>query len=68
MKQVVLSYPNQQTQEILLLGVPRVGEHIRLQNGVGLSSRSLAVIGVQWVESPERGSGPSVLVFVQESK
>lgn len=60
---MTLSFPDHQTQDIVLLGVPRVGEKVRLRNGT--YARSLVVLDVLWIEGARRGEEPSVLVFVQ---
>lgn len=64
MIQVVISYPNGQQQEVLLAGVPRVGEFVRLQNGPG-SSPSYEVIHVLWVEGKGQAPEPFVTLVVR---
>jgi hypothetical protein len=61
MIQIEIVYPNGQRQDVLLAGVPRVGEHIRLRNGPG-QSPSYVVEHVLWIEgAPE----PDVVVAVR---
>lgn len=60
---VVLSYENGQRQDVLLAGVPRVGEHIRL-TGTQPNAPSLVVEQVLWMEAPTRNE-PTVLVVVR---
>lgn len=62
---VMLLYPNGQRQDVLLAGVPRTGEHIRLDNGP--SSLSLVVEHVMWVEGHGRSPEPEVIVSVREA-
>ena len=59
---VTLSHPNGQRQEVLLAGVPRKGDHIRLTNGV---SPSLEVLHVLWLQGTISSPEPDVIVVVQ---
>ena len=61
---VTLSFPNGRTREVLLAGVPREGETIRLANGV--EAPSLIVEHVLWNEGSDRGEEPTVLVVVRQ--
>jgi len=60
---VTLAWPSGERREILLAGVPRIGDHIRLRNGPG--DQPLAVEMVMWSESPGRGREPGVIVAVR---
>jgi len=60
---VTLSYPNGQRREVLLAGVPRTNEHIRLVNGVP-SDPSLVVDQVLWMEREGDQPEPTVLIIV----
>jgi hypothetical protein len=59
---VTLSYPNGQRRKVLLAGVPREGEHIRLENGAG--EPSLVVDQVLWMEQEDDQPEPIVLIMV----
>ena len=59
---VTLSFPNRQQREVLLAGIPRVGEHVRLGNGA--SESSLLVEQVVYLEA-RNGEAPQVLVIVK---
>jgi hypothetical protein len=59
---VTLSYPNGQRREVLLAGVPREGEHIRLSNGA--DTPSLVVDQVLWMEREGDQPEPIVLILV----
>lgn len=63
---VIVSHPNGQRQEVLLAGVPRVGESIRLRS-TEVTEPSLAVDHVLWEEGPN-GRDPTVLVLVRARK
>lgn len=63
MIQVVLTFPNGQRQEVLLAGVPRIGEGIRLRNGP--TAPTLVVEGVLWMEGTDRSDQPSVIIVVR---
>jgi hypothetical protein len=52
-----------QQQEVLLAGIPRRGEFVRLTNG--RASTLLEVEGVTWIEGSENPPEPSVLVSVR---
>ena len=57
---VILRHANGADQEVLLAGIPRIGELIRLRNGP--TSPSYVVEHVLWLEgSPE----PSVVIVVR---
>jgi hypothetical protein len=60
---VVLSYPNGAQEEVLLVGVPRVGDHIRRRHA-NLESNALVVDSVVWIEGGNGSPEPSVLVTV----
>ena len=64
MIRVVLTFPNGQRREVLLAGVPRIGDSIRLENGPG-TSPSFMVEHVLWMEWSNAGSDPSVVVVVR---
>lgn len=59
----MLSYPNGATEEVLLAGVPREGEQIRLKHGRP-ESPSLMVDTVVWMEGGNGDPTPQVLVTV----
>ena len=59
---VTLSYPNGQRQEVLLAGVPRVGEHVRPHNGpTGVMYVAKHVL---WLEGDARRE-PDVVVEIE---
>lgn len=60
---VTLSFPNGQRQDVLLAGVPRLGDHVRLTNGP--SGPSLVVEHVLWMEGVGAPHEPSVIVVVR---
>lgn len=60
---VTLSHPNGQRQEVLLAGVPRVGDHIRLKNGLPVPA--LVVEHVLWMEATGGAVEPGVIVVVR---
>jgi len=60
---VTILHPNGERQEVLLAGVPRVGEHVRLGNGI--PSTRLVVEHVLWVEGKGGGKEPDVIVVVR---
>ncbi len=60
---VVLSHPNGQRQEVLLAGVPRIGDHVRLANGA--TAPSLVVEHVLWMEAVQVPPEPQVIVSVR---
>jgi hypothetical protein len=57
---VILLYPDGQRREVILAGVPRVGETIRLRN----ERKPLVIEHILWMES-SNGAEPSVLVSVR---
>lgn len=63
MIRVELSFANGQRQEVLLAGVPRAGESIRLSNGA--QTPSLIVEHVLWMEGSGNSPEPSVIVVVR---
>ena len=63
MTPVTVSYPNGQQQEVLLAGVPRVGESIRLANGA--PGATLIVLHVLWLQADGRDPAPQVIVEVR---
>lgn len=62
MIRVVLSFDNGQRQEVVLAGVPDVGDTIRLANGA--QEPSLTVEHVLWMEGAG-GADPSVIIVVR---
>jgi len=52
-----------QRREVILSGVPRVNEHIRLSTDE-LGDPSLVVDDVLWTEGNGKGVGPEVVVLV----
>lgn len=60
---VTIVHPNGERQEVLLAGVPGVGHHVRLSNGV--PSTTLVVEHVLWVEGSGRAAEPDVIVVVR---
>jgi len=60
---VTIVHPNGERQEALLAGVPRVGEHVRLGNGV--PGVTLVVEHVLWIEGVGRAAEPDVIVVVR---
>jgi len=63
MTAVTISYPSGQQQEVLLAGVPRVGESIRLVNGTPGST--LIVLHVLWLQADATDPTPQVIVEVR---
>ncbi len=63
---VCIVHPNGNRQEVILSGVPRVGEGIRLKNGRD-SMSSLMVEYVMWEEGAN-GREPTVLASVRQRK
>jgi hypothetical protein len=61
---VTLSYPNGQSQEILLADAPRKGDSIRLRNGP--NNPSLIVEHVTWTEGKETPPEPMLILQVRE--
>lgn len=59
---VIIEYPNYQRKEVLLSGVPRVGEHIRLKD-CPVSGPPLIVDYVLWTEDVR---DPEVVVGVHK--
>ncbi len=59
---VILSQRGQRDREVILAGVPREGETIRVSNG---KSESLVVEHVLWMEGTVRDPEPSVIVVVR---
>jgi len=62
---VVLSEKGQRDREILLAGIPRKGETIRLANG---KDRSLLVEHVLWLETTKGEPAPEVIIVVREQE
>lgn len=63
---VVLSYSTGATREVLLAGVPRVGEQIRLDDAEP-NEESLLVDHVLWTEGGKNGAPkPKVILVVHE--
>lgn len=63
MKRVTVSYPSGATREILLAGVPRVGDHIRVKNGP--DAPPLVVETVTWIEGDGDAPEPIVIITVR---
>jgi hypothetical protein len=61
--EVTLVYPNGERQKVLLSGVPRKGDSIRLANGV--QDPSLMVEHVLWQEGRSDPPDPIVLLIVR---
>jgi hypothetical protein len=61
---VTVTYPNGQSQEVLLADVPRQGDRIRLNNGP--TTPSLIVEHVLWMEG-RRGAEPTIVIVVADS-
>jgi hypothetical protein len=59
---VIISYPSGEREEVILSGVPRVGESIRLRT-TKPDSPSLVVEAVLWQEGG-MGNGPEPRVIV----
>jgi hypothetical protein len=59
---VILSEKGQRDREILLAGIPRKGETIRLANG---RDRSLLVEHVLWLETGKGEAMPEVIIVVR---
>jgi hypothetical protein len=59
---VLIKWPNDNTQEALLEGVPRVGDDVRLANNG--DAPTLEVLHVLWMEVG-RQPGPRVVVSVR---
>ena len=62
---VIISFPNGNRQEVLLAGVPRVGESIRLR-GKSADSPSLIVEHILWQEGRGDPPDPDIIVVVRE--
>lgn len=61
---VILDFETGAQREVLLSGVPRVGEHIRLRK-TSPNERSLVVLHVLWIEGGNGSQEPSVIVSVR---
>ncbi len=61
---VQISHPDGTRQEILLAGVPRVGEGIKLRNHTP-NGIALVVDYVMWTEGGPRGQDPQVIAVVK---
>lgn len=61
---VTIAHKNGQREEVLLAGVPRVGESIRLKS-CAPSGPSLVVNGVLWSEHRGPNNEPGVIAFVE---
>jgi hypothetical protein len=59
---VILLYPNNRRQEVMLAGVPREGERIALDNNG--SAPTLVVDQVTWLEGEGRAPDPEVVISV----
>ena len=62
---MLLLYPNGQRQDILLAGIPRQGEYIRLDNGPNIPP--LVIDSVLWLEGRGRAPEPEVILSVHVS-
>ena len=62
---VTIAFPNGNRQEVLLAGVPRVGESIRLRNR-NAESPSLVVEHILWQEGRGDPPEPTIVVVVRE--
>jgi len=62
---VTIAFPNGNRQEVLLAGVPRVGESIRLR-GRNAESPSLVVEHILWQEGRGDPPEPTIIVVVRE--
>ena len=60
---ITVVHPNGERQECLLAGVPSIGHHIRLGNGV--PGVTLVVEHVLWIEGTGRAAEPDVIVVVR---
>ena len=65
MTTVIISFPSGNRQEVLLAGVPRVGESIRLR-GKSADSPSLIVEHILWQEGRGDPPDPDIIVVVRE--
>lgn len=64
MSLVVISYRNGVQKEVLLAGVPRVGDQIRLRDAAP-GDPALMVDSVVWVQGDNNGSpDPQVMIMV----
>lgn len=63
MKDVILSYPDGSTQHVTLVGVPRVGDYVRLR-ATPPEDSSFEVEHVLWADGPE----PNVVVAVRRHR
>jgi hypothetical protein len=64
---ITLLYPNNVREEVVVAGVPRVGEHIRMSNA-SAASATLVVDYVLWIARGEGGGvAPSVIISVRPS-
>ena len=61
---VILDYPNGRQEQVLLAGVPRVGERINLANG--REEPPLIATSVIWMQGC-KGKEPTVIVTVRRS-
>ena len=64
---VTVSHRNGQRQDVLLAGVPRVGESVRLKS-TDPSEPSLIVEDVLWSERRDSNGEPGVIVFVDHQR
>ncbi len=62
---LIISFPNGNRQEVMLAGVPRVGESIRLR-GKSAESASLIVEHILWQEGRGDPPDPEIIVVVRE--
>jgi hypothetical protein len=62
---VTISFPNGNRQEVLLSGVPRVGDSIRLRDRSS-DSPSLIVEHILWQEGRGNPPDPEIIVVVRE--
>lgn len=62
---VTLTHPNGQREEVLLAGVPRKGESIRLIDGT-TSGPALIVEHVLWMQGGRSDPEPTVMIVVRQ--
>jgi hypothetical protein len=64
---VTLAYPGGSRREVLLAGVPRKGEHVRVVSGRDQPDAPVLVVeSVTWVEGDEKPPEPIVIVAVRQ--
>lgn len=63
---VTLSFPNEDSREVWLAGVPREGESVRIANGPG-TTPTWYVEHVTWGEGKGNPREPTVTITVREN-